>query len=127
MATVENITKTTLQEIENVLSTRTIVGEPFTIDGRTIVPLISAGFAFGAGGGSGKGEGPRKGEGEGGATGGGAWVRPVAIIVSDKDGVRIEPVVGGISGALDKVGEALPKLAEKVFDRWIAERNKKEE
>lgn len=127
MATVENITKTTLQEIENVLTTRTIVGEPITIEGRTIVPLISAGFAFGAGGGSGKGEGSRKGEGEGGATGGGAWVRPIAVIVSDKDGVRIEPVVGGISGALEKVGEALPRLAEKVIDRCMAERNKKEE
>jgi len=126
METVENITKTTLQEIEKVLSSRTIVGEPITIDGRTVIPLISVGFAFGAGGGSGRGEGQRKGEGEGGGTGGGAWVRPIAVIVSDSEGVRIEPVFGGLSGALEKLGEAFPRLAEQAVERWLASRKKED-
>lgn len=123
MEVVENITKTTLAEMEKVLSIRTIVGDPINIDGRTIIPLISVGFGFGAGGGSGKGEGPRKGEGEGGGTGGGAWVRPVAVIISDKDGVRIEPVVSGFSAALEKVGESMPNLIEKIVEK-MAERKK---
>jgi len=53
---VENLVKTTLGEIEKVLSTKTVVGEPITVEGATIIPLISIGFAFGAAGGSGKGE-----------------------------------------------------------------------
>lgn len=125
MEVVENITRTTLQEIEKVLSTRTIIGEPVTFDGSTIIPIISIAFGFGAGGGSGKGEGQRKGEGEGGGTGGGAWMRPVAVIISDKNGVRVEPVIGGISGALEKLGESFPKLIESLVEKW-AERKKEE-
>ena len=123
METVENITKTTIQEIERVLNSRTIVGEPINVDGRTLIPLISIGFGFGAGGGSGKGEGNRKGEGEGGGTGGGAWIRPVAIVISDKDGIKIEPVMGGFSAALGKIGESLPQLAEKIAEK-MAEKKK---
>ena len=129
MEVVESITRTTLQEIEKVLNTRTIVGDPIVMDGRTVVPLISVGFAFGAGGGAGKGEGQGRREGKGeveaGGTGGGAWVRPIAVIISDAAGVRVEPVVGGISGAMEKVGESVPKLLEKVVDRW-SERRKEE-
>ena len=54
MEVVENLVKTTLGEIEKVLSTRTVVGEPITIQGTTLIPLISIGFGFGAGGGEGK-------------------------------------------------------------------------
>ena len=81
MEQVENLVKTTLGEIEKVLSTKTVVGEPMTIEGTTLIPLISAGFGFGAGGGTGKDMANKKGEGTGGGTGGGAWVRPVAVII----------------------------------------------
>jgi uncharacterized spore protein YtfJ len=76
MEIVESLVKTTLGEIEKVLSTKTVVGEPLIIQNITLVPLITAGFGFGAGGGSGKGESKQKGEGSGGGTGGGAWVNP---------------------------------------------------
>lgn len=119
MEDIENLAKTTLQEIEKILSSRTIVGEPITLDGRTVVPLISVGFGFGAGGGQGRGEGARRGEGSGGATGGGAYIRPIAVIISDKDGVKVEPVIGGISGAMEKIGEAVPHMVEKVAESVI--------
>jgi uncharacterized spore protein YtfJ len=123
MEAVENLTKTTLQEIEKVLTTRTIVGEPMTLDGRTVVPLISIGFGFGVGGGSGKGEGQRKGEGEGGGTAGGIWIRPIAVVISDKDSIRVEPIIGGLSAVLDKMGESIPKLVEKIVEK-VTERKK---
>ncbi len=69
MEIVENLVKTTLGEIEKVLSSRTVVGEPITIEGTTLIPLISVGFGFGAGGGQGMGEAKQKGEGSGGGTG----------------------------------------------------------
>ena len=62
MAEVESVVRTTLEEIEKVLSTKTVVGEPITIEGNTLIPLISIGFGFGAGAGTGKGE-KQKGEG----------------------------------------------------------------
>ena len=54
MEQVENLLKTTLGELERLLTTRTVVGEPITVEGGTVIPLVSVGFAFGACGGSGK-------------------------------------------------------------------------
>ena len=124
MEIVENLTKTTLEEIEKVLTTRTVVGEPITVGDKTLIPLICIGFGFGAGGGSGKGEGKQKGEGAGGGTGGGAWVKPIAVIILDKEGVRIEPIRGGLATTIDKIGETVPKVVDKLMDKW--EEGKKE-
>ncbi len=118
MEIVANLVKTTLEEIEKVLTTRTVVGEPITIEDKTLIPLISIGFGFGAGGGSGKGESKQKGEGEGGGTGGGAWVRPIAVVIIDKDGVRVEPIRRGLSTTIEKIGEIVPK----VVDRFVEKR-----
>jgi uncharacterized spore protein YtfJ len=117
MEVVENLVKATLGEIEKVLNTRTVVGEPITVEGATIIPLISIGFGFGAGGGQGKGEAKQKGEGTGGGTGGGAWVRPVAIIIVDKEGVKIEPIKRGLTTTLDKMGEIIPQMIERYMEK----------
>jgi uncharacterized spore protein YtfJ len=117
MENVESLVKTTLGEIEKVLSTKTVVGEPVTLQDATLIPLITAGFGFGAGGGSGKGEGRRKGEGAGGGTGGGAWVRPVAVVIVTKTGVKVEPIVGSLAGAMEKLGETIPNVIEKWWER----------
>ena len=124
MEEVDSLVKTTLGEIEKVLSTRTVVGEPITIQGATLIPLISVGFGFGAGGASGKGEAKQKGEGAGGGTGGGAWVKPIAIVIIDKEGVRIEPIRGGIATAIERIGETIPQMIERCMERW--EERKKE-
>lgn len=118
MEVVDSLVKTTLGEIEKVLSTRTVVGEPITVQEATLIPLISVGFGFGAGGGSGRGEAKQKGEGTGGGTGGGAWVRPVAVIIADKEGVRIEPIRGGLSTAIERIGEIIPQTIEKGLEKW---------
>ena len=118
MEEVDSLVKTTLGEIEKVLSTRTVVGEPITAQDATLIPLISVGFGFGAGGGSGRGEAKQKGEGSGGGTGGGAWVRPVAVIIVDKGGVRIEPIRGGLATAIERIGEVIPQTIEKGFEKW---------
>jgi len=118
MEVVESLVKTTLQELEKVLSTRTVIGEPIVVEGATLIPVISVGFGFGAGGGEGKGETKQKGEGAGGGTGGGAWVRPKAVIIIDKGGVRIEPIMGSISYAMGRVGETIPRMIEKCIEKW---------
>jgi len=114
---VENLVKTTLSEIEKVLNTKTVVGDPVTIGETTIVPLISIGFGFGAGGGSGRGEAKQKGEGEGGGTGGGAWIRPIALVVITEQGAKVEPIIGRFGGALEKLGEIIPSTIEKWRER----------
>lgn len=118
---VEKLVKTTLGEIEKVLGSRTVVGDPITVGDSTIIPLLSIGFGFGGAGGAGLGE-SKKGEGggEGVAGGGGAGggIKPIAIIIIDKDGARIESIKGGMASALEKIGESVPRVMEKFADRW---------
>ncbi len=125
MAEVESIVKATLEEIEKVLSTKTVVGEPITIEGNTLMPLISIGFGFGALAGTGMGK-MQKGEGSGAGTGGGAGVKPMAAIIINKEGVKIEPIMGSMATAIERIGEAVPKSIEKFVEKWW-ERKKGEE
>lgn len=114
MEQVDGFVKTAVGEIERLISARTVVGEPITIEGATIIPLLGIGFWFGAGAVSAKGEVKQKGEGSGGAGGGGtsgiAGVKPVAVIIIDKGGVRIEPIKGGLAIALEKIAETIPQV-----------------
>lgn len=111
MEDIEKLLKTAMGEIERVLTTKTVVGEPIVIEGNTLIPLISVGFGFGAGGGTGKPPAGDAGEGTGGGTGGGGGVKPIALIIVNKDGVRLEPIKGAATSVLEKVAEAIGKAA----------------
>ncbi len=112
MEEVQNLVKVSLGEIERILSTKSVVGEPMTVEDNTIIPLVSIGFAFGAGGGSGKGR-KEQGEGVGGGTGGGGGIKPVAVIVVNKEGVRIEPMKGAVASIGERVADIVAKVMEK--------------
>jgi len=107
MKDVETLFSKAIGEIERMLNTKTVVGEPIVVEGNTLIPLVSVGFGFGAGGG--EGTDPKKGAGTGGGTGGGGGVKPVAMIVVNKDGVRIESIKGGTASVWEKVAEAVGK------------------
>ena len=107
MEHVENLLKTNLEEIERLLNTKTVVGEPIKVEGVTLIPLISIGFGFGAGGGSGQAQKPGVGEGEGAVTAGGGGIKPVAVVVISDDGVRVESIKGRTANIIEKIGSAL--------------------
>jgi len=119
MQDVERLVKVTMDEIEEMLTSKRVVGDAIEVQGRTVIPLVSLGFGFGAGGGTGSGTGPAKGsesphgEGSGGGTGGGGGVRPVGVIVIDKDGVHVEGIRGATASVFEKMGEAIGKVVEK--------------
>ena len=113
MEHVENLLKTTLAEVERLLNSRTVVGDPITVGDATIIPLVSIGFGFGAGGGSGKEAKTTSAEGLGAGSGGGGGVKPVAVIIMTKEGVRVEPIRRGVSGVAEKLGEAVGKMMER--------------
>ncbi len=128
MEQIENMAKATMAEIEKVLSSKSVVGEPIKVGDVTLIPLLSIGFGFGAGGGSGKGEARQKGqgmgEGSGGGMGGGAWIRPKAVIIVDKEGVSVEPIRGGLAMAAERLAGVLPALMEKCMERCAEKRAK---
>jgi uncharacterized spore protein YtfJ len=113
MEHVESLLKATLAEIERLLNSRTVVGEPITVDGNTIIPLVAVGFGFGGGGGSGRDHKTTNVEGLGAGSGGGGGVKPVAVIIVNKDGVRVESVRRGVATMVEKVGEAVGNIMEK--------------
>ncbi len=71
-----------------------VFGEPIVHEDTLIIPAaeVVAALGFGAGYGSG---GPEDAGGSGGGAGGGGktFSRPVAVVIADQNGVRVEPVV----------------------------------
>lgn len=105
----ENLFGKAIGEVERMLNTKTVVGEPITAEGNTLIPLVSVGFGFGVGGG--EGTDPKKGAGSGGGTGAGGGVKPVALIIVNKDGVRVESVKGGAASLMEKIADVAGKVA----------------
>ena len=126
MEDTQNLVKTSMEEIRGVLSAETVVGEPIVVGGNTIIPLVSVGFGFGGGGGAGKGGKSEKetGEGRGMGTGGGGGVKPVALIIINEEGVRVEAIKGTISSLAESVSDLVVKVMEK---RASAKGEEKEE
>ena len=115
MEETQNLVKTSMEEIRGMLSAGRVVGEPIVVGGNTIIPLVSVGFGFGGGGGTGKGGKSEKetGEGTGGGTGGGGGVKPVALIIVNEEGVRIEAIKGAVSTLAESVSNLVVKVMEK--------------
>ena len=83
---IENLIKTVLQELREIVKTETVVGEPLQAGDTIIVPVSKISFGFGAGGGKG-------GKDDGGSgTGGGGSVDPVAFIVISKGKAQLLPL-----------------------------------
>ena len=75
-----------------------VFATPVSADGRTVIAAaeVLVGVGYGGGGGSspsGEGAAPSENSGMGAGVGGFAQSRPVAVVVIDGDGVRVEPVV----------------------------------
>lgn len=111
MKDVQPLFEKTIQELERMLNTKTVVGDPINLGGQTLIPLVSVGFGFAAAGGS--GNDPKKGEGVGGGTGGGGGIKPVALVIVGEAGVRVEPVMGGGASVLGKAIETIGAAAQK--------------
>ena len=109
MKDIENLFDKAVTEIERMLNTKIVVGELIIIESNTLIPLVSVGFGFGGGGG--EGTEAKFGSGHGGGAGGGGGVKPVALIIINDDGVRVEPIKSGTASVLEKVAESIGKAA----------------
>ena len=102
-------------EIERMLTTKTVVGEPIKVEGTTLIPLVNVGFGFCVGGGEGTDN--EKGSGYGGGTGGGGGIKPVAVVIINDDGVRVERIRTGTATVLEKAVETVAKVAATHADK----------
>jgi uncharacterized spore protein YtfJ len=107
MKELTEVLKTITGEMEKALSARTAVGEPVTVEGTTVIPLMSVGMGFGAASGPGKDD-----KQAGGGGGGGLGMKPVAVIIIDKQGVRVERLKESGHTLVEQVAGAVPKIIE---------------
>jgi uncharacterized spore protein YtfJ len=105
MQELTDILKTITEEMQKALSARTAVGDPVTVEGKTIIPLMSVGMGFGAGSSSGKADNP-------GGGGGALGMKPVAVIIIDQHGVRVERLKEAQHTLIEHMADAVPKLLE---------------
>ena len=117
----EDIMKEVTSELERLVSTKTVVGEPVVAGDKTIIPVTKVSFGFGSGGGEGSKGGNESGFGGGG--GAGAKIEPVAFIVVSDEGVRLMSLSG--KSDLGKLMEAVPEVYEKI--RSVKDKVKKED
>ncbi len=118
---VDEILKTVTEELANMISTKTVIGEHITLEGKTIIPVTKVSFGFGSGGGEGKGKTGE--EGFGGGGGGGGAIQPVAFIVVSREDVKVYSLKE--KGIISQLAEVIPEIMEKCKCR--EEEGKKEE
>lgn len=106
----EDLMKEVSTELEKLVSTKTVVGDPIEAAGATIIPVSRVSFGFGSGGGEGK-KGSTE-EGFGGGGGAGARIEPVAFIVIVGEDVKLLTISGGSN--VDKFIEAVPEVLSKM-------------
>jgi uncharacterized spore protein YtfJ len=121
---VEETIKQIASELEKVASTKTVVGDPITAAGKTIIPVSKISMGFGAGGGEGKKDTE---SGFGGGGGAGAKIEPVAFIMLSEDDAKIFRISekGDVGAILSSLQEAVPELLDKIKGK--TGKHKKEE
>jgi uncharacterized spore protein YtfJ len=96
--------------MENYISSKTVVGEPISVDGIVIVPLVDVSFGVGAGVHESKGKETTGSEYGGGALGG--KITPAAILVINDGNVELINIKSqdGVMKLIDMVPGIVSKL-----------------
>ncbi len=109
---IAELIKNTLNEIQELMSSKTIVGDPIQAGEHIIIPVSKVTFGFGGGGGEGS---DKKNKGFGQGVGGGWSIEPVAFVVVGKDGAKLM-TIGDRESIAGKLMDLAPKVMESVKD-----------
>ena len=101
-----------------------VFAKPVVINDKQIIPVLALSVGFYGMGGEGEGEGQPpantkkgscigKGKGTGSIAAGGARLIPIAVVVKDKNGIRVLKVPKKKKG-IEKLFEKIPGLVEKI-------------
>ena len=81
-------------QVHDRASVKTVFGEPFQVNGRTIIPVAKVQYGFGFGVGRSKEKEKEEEEsGEGGGGGAGVSIRPIAVLEITGQETKVKPVV----------------------------------
>ena len=112
-----DLMRSTMDKIHEMVDTNTIVGEPIqTPDGVTLIPISRVSFGFGSGG----GDYGKTTQNFGGGSGAGVKIDPVAFLVVKDGTTRVLPVAVPPVSTADLIIDMVPDIMDKVekyFDR----------
>ena len=108
---VEGVMGVSMEKIREMVDVETIIGDPITAEGVTIIPVSKVSFGFASGGSDLPTQAAEK---FAGGSGAGVTVNPVAFIVIKPDGNVSLMELGAKGSPLDGVMDALPGIVEKI-------------
>lgn len=108
---VEGVMGVSMEKIREMVDVETIIGDPITAEGVTIIPVSKVSFGFASGGSDLPTQAAEK---FAGGSGAGVTVKPVAFIVIKTDGSVNLMELGAKGSPLDGVMDALPGIVEKI-------------
>jgi sporulation protein YtfJ len=111
---IENLMRSTMESIKDMIDVNTVVGEPVTAyDGTVIIPISKVSFGFASGGT--EFENTREVDKcdrhpFGGGSGAGISIRPVGFLVVKGDSIRMLPV--DQTNTYDKIVDTVPQIID---------------
>ncbi len=125
--TIENVMKTTMENLKYMIDVNTIVGDAVeTAEGTVIVPISKVSFGFVVGGGDYKENSAFKSKGDNnsspegqdlelpfaGGSGAGVSVNPIAFLVVGEDKIKLLPVQ--YNSTVDRIVELVPTMVGEI-------------
>ena len=98
-----------IAEIKKLVDVSTVIGDPITVDGTTLIPVSKVSFGFGSGGNNMKT--PKDMDSIG--VGAGISISPVCFLVIEEGKVRLLSM-GSSASTLDRAIENLPLVIDKI-------------
>jgi|GEM_PF-221863 len=105
----DDIIKEITHETENIVNTRTLIGEPTTWEGKTLMPIMKVSAGFGSAGGENRRETGQTGYAGGGYAG--VNMEPIGFIVISEEDVRLLTLSGRSS--FNSIIDIIPELASR--------------
>ncbi|MDP6033603.1 MAG: spore germination protein GerW family protein, partial [Candidatus Marinimicrobia bacterium] len=119
---IAELIKNTLKEAQELMTSKTVVGEPIKTDTHTVIPVSKVMFGFAGGGGEGDEKG-KKGNGQG--VGGGWSIEPVAFVVVGEDGAKLM-TIGDKESLTGKLMDLAPSVIDSVKE-FVSKNDSSEE
>ncbi len=110
---ISDLVKSTLEELQDLMVSKTVVGDPVKAGDHTVIPVSKVTFGFGGGGGTNTSKKPKDEKGDGQGIGGGWSINPVAFVVIGPDGSKLL-TIGEKESAITKLMDLAPKVVETV-------------
>lgn len=115
---VENLMKSTMESLRNMIDVNTVVGDTVKMNnGNCIIPISKVTFGFASGGSDFSLNNENYKDGDypfGGGTGAGVSVKPVAFLVVRDESVRLLPVEQNTT--YDRIVDTVPQVLEIIKD-----------